>query len=244
MPLVINGSHTLGPAASGSGITTLPAYLASIGKNSFYARFVAGTNMFVNADLTGGAVALNGTVGSWQAEAANTSNFTAYWTQSTAGDRPHYAAANGINSLYSSSNNPSGAADQRHLVLTSTSALNGAYSIIVRLPILARDSRSPYSHNGTALYFGTSTGAGSLFAGIGAGGSTSADQITHCVRNTGGTTSGNALVCISQTGTGHNGVAPYLLKRSTQYSSSAISELWLTPQLTTNELDAAMTFVT
>ena len=231
-------------AGGSSGPTTLPYYLASIGKNSFYARFVAGTNMFVNSDLTGGAVALNGTVGSWQAEAANTSNFTAYWTQSTAGDRPHYAAANGINSLYSSSNNPAGAADQRHLVLTSTSALNGAYSMLVRLPILARDSRSPYSHNGTAFYFGTSTGAGSLFAAVSAGGSSAADQVIHSVRNTGGTTSGNALVCVSQTGTGHNGFAPYLLKRSTGYSSSAISELWLTPQLTAAELGAAMSYIT
>jgi hypothetical protein len=231
-------------AGGSSSIATLPQFLTSIGKDSFYARFYQGIGMYVNADKTGGAVALNGTVGSWEADPANTSNFTAYWTQSTTGDRPHYATANGINSLYSSSNNPSGAADQRHLILSSTTALNGNYSLLMRLPILARDNRTPYSHNGTQVYFGTSTGGGSLFSAVAAGGSTAADQVTHCVRNVAGTTSGNAIVCISQTGTGHNNTAPNLLKRSTAYSSSAISELWFTPLLTIAELDAAMTFIT
>jgi hypothetical protein len=51
------------------------------------------------------------------------------------------------------------------------------------------------------------------------------------------------MIGITQSGTGHNGTAPYLLRRSTQYSISAISEIWLMPALTANELDAAMTFV-
>lgn len=241
MPLVINGSHTLGPAASGSGITTLPAYLASIGKNSFYARFVAGTGMFVNSDLTGGAVALNGTVGSWQSEAANTSNFTAYFAQSASGDRPLYAAANSVNSLYASGN---ATGDSRHMDLNSTSALNGAYTVLVRHPLLARDSKAPYSHNNTQFYYSSSTGAGSFLAAVSAGGSSAADQAIHVVRNTPATTSGNCIVGVSQTGTGHNGFAPRLFRRSTAYSASAISELWFTPQLTAAELDAAMDFVT
>lgn len=243
MSLRIPGSTRLGPRSSGSSITTLPAYLASIGKNSWYARFVAGTNMFVNSDLTGGAVALNGIVGSWQAEAANTSNFTAYWSQSNAANRPHYATANSVNCLYSSTNNPAGVGDTRHLQLTSTTALNGAYSFLIRLPIYERDSRTPYSHN-NVFYFVSSSGAGSLFASVVASGFTAADQVPHVYRNTPGTSSGNLLMGMSQTGTGHNGTAPYVLRRSTTYSASAISELWLVPQLTANELDAAMTFVT
>lgn len=241
MPLVVNGSHVLGPAASGSGITTMPAYLASIGKNSWYARFVAGTNMFVNADLTGGAVALNGTVGSWQAEAANTSNFTAYFTQSASGDRPLYAAANGVNSLYASGN---ATGDSRHMDLNSTTTLNGNYTVIARHPLLARDSKSPYSHNGTAVYWGSAAGGGNLLAAVGANGTAVADQVTHVVRNFAGTSSGNCIIGVSQTGTGHNGFAPRLLRRSTSYSASAISEIWFMPVLTDVQLDAAMAFIT
>ncbi len=241
MPLVVNGSHVLGPAASGSGITTLPAYLASIGKNSFYARFVAGTNMFVNSDLTGGAVALNGTVGSWQAEAANTSNFTAYFTQSASGDRPLYAAANSVNSLYASGN---ASGDSRHMDLNSTSALNGAYTVLCRHPLLARDNRAPYSHNGSTFYWSSSTGGGSILSAVAAGGSSAADQCIWVLRNTPGTSTGNCLIGASQTGTGHNGTAPRLFRRTTAYSASAISELWFTPQLTAVELDAAMAFIT
>ncbi|CAB4162381.1 hypothetical protein UFOVP785_33 [uncultured Caudovirales phage] len=224
----------------GSSITTLPQYLASIGKNSFYARFVAGTNMFVNADLTGGAVALNGTVGSWQAEAANTSNFTAYFAQSASGDRPLYAAANGINSLYASGN---ATGDTRYMDLNSTTALNGNYTVIARHPLLARDSKTPFSHNGTAVYWVSAAGGGNMIAGIGANGVTAADQVTHVIRNVAGTSSGNCIIGVSQTGTGHNGFAPRLFRRTTAYSASAISELWFMPVLTDVQLDAAMAFI-
>lgn len=240
MPLVVNGAHVLGPAAS-SSIATLPAYLASIGKNSFYARFVAGTGMYVNSDKTGGAVALNGAVGSWEADPANTSNFTAYFAQSAGTDRPLYAAANGVNSLYALTN--STLSDSRYMELNSTSALNGAYTVLCRHPLLARDNRSPYSHNGTQVYWNSGTGAGSLFSAAGAAGTTAVDQIIWVVRNTAGTSSGNLVIGVSQTGTGHNGFAPRLLRRTSSYSASAISELWFMPQLTALELDAAMTFI-
>jgi len=228
-------------AGGGSSITTLPQYLTSIGKDSFYARFAAGIGMYVNSDKTGGAVALNGTVGSWEADPANTSNFTAYFTQSASGDRPLYAAANSINSLYASGN---ATGDSRHMDLNSTSILNGAYSVLVRHPLLARDSKAPYSHNGTAFYWSTSTGAGSILSAISAGGSSAADQCNWVLRNTPGTSSGNCIIGASQTGTGHNGTAPRLFRRTTAYSASAISELWVTPQLTAVELDAATTFIT
>ena len=245
MPLIVPGSMQIGPRPSGSSApATLPEYLASIGKNSWYARFVAGTNMWTGATLNGSAASLNGNVGSWGVDSSNTSNFSAYWTQSTGGNQPYYRAANGINSLYAVENNPSGAAETRHLQLSSTTALNGDYTVIVRHPILARDSRTPYSHNATAFYWTTSTGSGQFLSGMGAGGSTSADQIIWVTRNTPGSSSGNCIIGISQTGTGHNNNAPYLLRRSTTYSSSAISEIWFTPQLTVTELDAAMTFIT
>lgn len=237
------GAAKVGGRPTGA-ISTLPAYLASIGKNSWYARFVAGTAMWTNNNLTGSAVSLNGNVGSWGVDSSNTSNFTAYWTQTFVGNYPVYATANDVNSLYTSSNDPLGAGDTRHLQLSSTTVLNGAYTVIMRHPILARDTRTPYSHNNTSVYWGTSNGGGSILAGIGASGTTVADQVIWVLRNAPGTSSGNCIIGVSTTTTGHNGFAPYLLRRGSSYSSSAISEIWFTPQLTAAELDAAMTFVT
>lgn len=224
-----------------SSPATLPAYLASIGKNSFYARFVAGTNMWTGSALNGSAATLNGNVGSWGVDSANTSNFSAYWTQASAADQPYYQAANGVNSLYAPTN--AGAGDSRHMQLSSTTALNGTYSLLIRVPYMARDNRWIYSHN--TAHFGVSslTGSNSLFTAT-SNNSAVMDQIACVVRNTAGTSSGNALIGITQSGTGHNNSAPYLLRRSSQYSSSGISEIWLMPALTAAELDAAMTFVT
>lgn len=241
--LIVNGAMTLGAAPTAS-VSTLPAYLSSIGKNSWYARFAPGTNMWTSSGLTGSAVSLNGNLGSWGPDSSNTSNFTAYWNQATVSNYPVYAAANGINSLYSSSNNPAGAGDTRHLQLSSTTALNGAYTVIVRMPLIERDGRSPFSHNSSSVYFISGSGSSQLLSAIGASGTTVPDQIIHVVRNTPGTSIGNCTVGISQTGTAHNGTAPYLLRRSTTYSASAISDLWFTPQLTASELYTAMTFIT
>lgn len=226
--------------AGSSAPSTLPAYLASIGKNSWYARFIAGTNMWTGATLNGSAASLNGTVGSWGVDSGNTSNFSAYWTQASAADQPYYQAANGVNSLYAPTN--AGAGDSRHMQLSSTTALNGAYSLLIRVPYMARDNRWFYSHNGAHFGVSSLTGSNNLFTAT-SNNSAVMDQITCAVRNAAGTSSGNALIGITQSGTGHNNSAPYLLKRSSQYSSSGISEIWLMPALTANEIDAAMTFV-
>jgi hypothetical protein len=234
------------PAAA---VTTMPDYLASIGKNSWYARFAAGVNMWSGATLNGTAATIvvppanagNGNVGSWGSDPANTLNFTAYWAYSGGlSNCPYYAVSNGINSLVGTGNDNG---DARYLDLNSTTALNGNYSILVRHPVLARDNRTPYSHNGTAVYWGTSTGAGSILAGVGANGTTAADQVTWVLRNAPGTSSGNCIIGVSQTGTGHTGFAPRLFRRTTSYSITSISEIWLMPLLTAPELDGAMTYL-
>lgn len=235
MPILTPGMTTLGPAG-GSSITTLPAYLASIGKNSFYARFVAGTNMYVNADKTGGSPTLDsGTVGSWDYDAANTSNWSAYWSQSNAADRPRYMTAGGVASI-------AGNADSHHIDLNSTTALNGTYSVLIKYTLLARDSRALFSHNVTACHISSSAGSAQLFS-IAANGASVADQIIQVSRNSPGTSSGKGIVGVTQNGTGHNGTAPRLFRRSSTYSNSAISEIWFMPALNAEELDDAMTFI-
>ena len=244
MPLIVPGSMQIGPRPSGSSApSTLPAYLTSIGKDSFYARFVAGTNMYVNSDKTGGAVSIDNLVGSWDYDAANTSNWSAYWTQATSGNRPYYKTAGGVNSLYAPSNDTATDADTRHMQLSSTSQLNGTYSIFVKCPLLARDTRAVFSHNISQCAILSSSGSSQLLT-LFSNNSSTADQLINVVRNSPGTSSGVTLIGLSQTGTGHNGVAPYLLRRTSNYSWSAISEIWFTPQLTAAELDAAMTFIT
>jgi hypothetical protein len=240
--LIINGSHVLGPAPSGGGgPATLPEYLTSIGKDSWYAQFLAGTEMYVNNNKTGGAVSLNGTVGSWAPNPANTSNFTAYWVGPGGASNPQYAASNGINSLVGIDNDTG---ETKYMDLSSTTALNGAYTVIARHPFLARDIRAPYSHNTSSVYWAAGSGATNLLGAIGVAGTTSPDQIIHVVRNTPATSGGNAIIGVSQTGTAHNNTAPRLLRRSSGYSVTSISELWFVPQLTANELDAAMAFIT
>jgi hypothetical protein len=228
-------------AAPTAAISSLPAYLTSIGKDSWYAQFLAGTEMYVNNNKTGGAVSLDGTVGSWAPNPENTSGFTAYFAQASLVDRPLYAAANGVNSLYAAGN---ASGDARHMELSSATALNGAYTVICRHPLLARESKTPYSHNTNNVMWVTSTNGQPLFASIAASGQSTADQIIHVIRNTPATTAGDCLIGLSQTSTTHNGFAPRLLRRSTGYSASAIRELWFTPQLTAVELYAAMTFIT
>ena len=239
---------TLGPAPV-AAIATLPAYLASIGKNSWYARFVAGTNMWTGQTLNGSASTIvtppanagSGNVGSWGPDSANTSNFTAYWSTGVgASTYPYYAVSNGINSLVATGNDNG---DARYMDLTSTSALNGAYTVIVRHPFLARDSKTPYSHNGTAIYWATSTGAGSIFSAVSASGTNASDQVIWVLRNTPATSGGNCVFGLSTTTTGHNGFAPRLFRRTTNYSVTSFSELWFTPQLTAVELNAAMAFI-
>lgn len=243
MAILTSGAIVLGPTGGGSsGPASVPEYLESIGKDSWYARFVAGTNMYVNADKTGGAVSLDDTVGSWDYDSANSSNWSAYWTQSNSPDRPYYKAAGGVNSLYAPTNSTALDSDSRHMQLSSTTQLNGEYSILIKFPLLARDGRSIYSHNGTHVYIAASSGSSQLLT-LSANNSTVADQLTSVTRNSPGTSSGVTLVGLTQTGTGHNNAAPYLLRRSSQYSWSAISEIWFTPQLTAAELDGAMTFI-
>ena len=231
--MAIGVDGRIGVVSGGGAIMTIPPLLASFGKSSWYAQFLIGTETYVNADKTGGAVSVGGNIGSVGANPANTSNFTAYFTSSGGvTNQPYLATQSGTNVVVGTGND---VGDTRYLLLNSTTALNGAYSVVVKLPFLSRDARSFYSHNNVQVDMRPAGNTQISIITTSASG-TNSDQTIQCVKSSPGTSSGIATFGVTQSGTGHNGFAPYLLRRSTAYSMSKISEVWLMPALTADEL--------
>jgi len=89
MPIEMAGALRLGPRPTGSAApTTLVEYLESIGKDSWYSIFEAGTGMFQNSNGTG-SVASGDPVGCWVA--AYQVGATFKFHQPTSGSRPTYS---------------------------------------------------------------------------------------------------------------------------------------------------------
>jgi hypothetical protein len=240
---------SLGSIYAGGGSSapaTLPEYLASIGKDSWYATFEVGTDLWTGTNGTGSNITLDSStnVGSWVSQAANTKNFSAYWTTSGgATQQPFYKTLNGRPAIVGTGNSD-GTGDQRYMLLSSATALNGPYSALFKVAHLYRDNKSFYSHNGTAVYMQSSSGGGSLLGGLGANAVTVADQITHVGKNAPGASSGICVFGISQPHvSAHNGFAPYLCRRLSTYGQTAISKVCFTPLLAADELDVAMTYL-
>ena len=140
----------IGPRPAG-GPTTLPAYLTSIGKASFYGIFKPGVNCFANSDGSGGAVATGGAVGCWVAEQAV--NWTAKWIQATAASRP----------LYSTTLSPlgptiSGNGTSWTMSLDSATALNQDCTILMSVETLNM-AGYVFTQNGDAWSLYTNVGA-------------------------------------------------------------------------------------
>jgi hypothetical protein len=123
MPLLIPTSAVLGPRPTG-GPATLPAYLVSIAKDSFYGIYTPGQNMAPNSDGSGGAVADGGAVGSWSTSEALNWNWK--FIQASAAARPAYGAT--ISPL-----GPAiyGNGTSQWMKLNSDTALNGGYTVLM-----------------------------------------------------------------------------------------------------------------
>lgn len=137
--LVINGSHVLGPSPS-SGSLTLAAYLASIGKNSSWGLWEAGTNMAANSDGTG---TVTTDVGKWSKSAG--AGLSAEWIQPTSGQRMLYSASvQGSPAIYGESDTNS-----RGMYLDSNTPVSSNYTIVMRVNCIQETTSNMYSfsHN-------------------------------------------------------------------------------------------------
>ena len=145
--LIVPGSLVIGPKpVASSAPATLVDYLTSIGKASWYGRYLASYGLAPNSDGTGGTVALNGAVGCWAP--VQQVGFDHKWIQTVTGNRPAYVLSDSVASI-------TGNGANARMSLSSTTALDGMlYTILISAQI-ANDAGYPFSHNltGNALQF-------------------------------------------------------------------------------------------
>lgn len=232
MPLLIDGSLQIGPRGAAS-ITTVPEYLASISKNSWYIGYVAGSGMASNSDGSG-TVSDGGAVGKWSPIYYTSGLDTVAFTQATSGNRPAYGASrNGLPGIY-------GDASAWHMNLNSTTQLNGSYTVLIKAWTVL-ETAHVYSHNSNGVAWSTATTTQDQFIV-----NSVQTQVSKSVFYTPvPSTTQVANVGWSTTGTAHNGFAPRILMRTsgTAPSSSTIHTLWLVPVLTASEIRGALAFL-
>ncbi len=231
LSLQIAGAVRIGPLAA-SVPATMVAYLTSIGKASFYARFLAGQGMTANSDGSGGSPADGAAVGCWSAYQAN--NFTAKFIQATSASRPAYGASrNGKPGIY-------GNASSWFLTLNSTTANNQSFTLLAS-GWTASENATWISQNNNALRAVTGTTAmDGLF--VGGAVSNAAPQATR--KSLSG--AGNAVrLGVTTTSAAHYHQTMNLFRRSTgvEYSSSTLHELWIVPPLSADEIAQALGYL-
>lgn len=233
MPLLLPGSLILGPR-SATVPTTMVGYLASLGKNSFYARFLAGQSMTVNSDGTGGAVADGGAVGKWSAYQYN--NYAASFIQSTSASRPAYGASrDGKPGIF-------GNASSWFMSLDSTTANNQSFTLLASGWMVA-EAASWVSQNSNNFAVKTvSSLTGPDIAYIGAFPTNTAPQVW---RKSASGANNSLRMGITTTSATHYNSVMNLLRRTTgnEYSSSTLHELWIVPPLTVGEIAKALDYL-
>jgi hypothetical protein len=238
MPLYLPGSVVLGPRGSGtSPPSSLTAYLASIGKASWYGGYLAGVNMTSSGAGSGTTVTTNGaSVGSWLPN-KTAGGWTALFSQGSGPKKPLFGTnQNGKPGIY-------GDGYDFFLSLNSTTALNLPHSVLISASTL-QDSGCLYSHNARTLAYvnGVSTDVDpSLYSGA-----VRNNQVPKALLSTPTTsTTASIKVGISSIGTAFYNTAPNLFRQSdaTAYTASTIHELWFVPQLTPAEMGVALTYL-
>jgi len=234
MPLHLPGSLILGPrAASAAAPATLIAYLTSIGKDSFYARFLAGEAMTVNSDGSGGAVADGGAVGRWSA--FQSSNYTARFAQATAAARPGYGASrDGKPGIF-------GNVSSWFMALDSTTANNQSFTLLASgWMVMQNASWVSQQSQGIAIKTASGNGADTAFM------NGAINNTTPQVWRKSLSGDNNSLrMGVTITSSGHHNAAMNLWRRSTatEHSSSTLHELWFVPVLTVSEIAAALNYL-
>lgn len=231
MPLVIPGSTQIGPHAAAPP-ATLVDYLVSIGKSSWYGRFLASSGLAPNSDGSGGAVADGGAVGCWAAIQA--ASFSAKFTQATSASRPAYGASrDGKAGIY-------GNGSSWFMSLDSTTALNGSFSLLFS-GWFVNESASVVSQNSLNLALRTASNIADQIYVTGVQAISAQQSWQRGLSGANNHVRGG----FTTTGTGHNGNSMNLLRRSTasEYSTSTLYEIAMCPALTHEELSRAISYL-
>jgi len=235
--LVVNRSLVLGPSASGGSISTLAAYLTSIGKNSFYGGFRAGLGMYSTADNSS-PVTDGQNVRRWVAN-WTAGGFAAEFTQGSSPKRPVYGASrNGQPGIY-------GDGSGWTMALNSITALNRTYTLLVSSWATFATNGNIYSHSNNQVQLRSPSSLSNdplTFAATASGSSVSKAVETTPVS---GTTAVIRAGLVSSGTTFYN-TAPFLFANSgdTNYSASTIHEIWLIgAALTPREISNALQYL-
>ncbi len=236
MPILIPDSLQIGPRAAGSP-STLTDYLTSIGKAGSFSRFLASSGLAPNSDGSGGAVADGGAVGYWTP--IQQAGLNIKFIQATSANRPAYGASrDGTPGVY-------GNASSWWLALDSTTAMNGAHSLLIS-GLLPAEAATPYSANITQFALTTiTTGAEPILF---TNSQLLGNQLPHVWRKEwkSGVSANRVRFGVAVSGTAHNNNAPNILRRSnnTNFSSGTIFEIVLIgAPLTAAELDQAVQYL-
>ena len=241
MPTIRAGSRFIGPRSAGgsSAPSDLPAYLASIGKASFYGGYRGGLNMWGSADtsspVTGSGQTVRRWVPNWTA-----GGFSAEWTQSNSPKRPTYGSSrNGKPGIY-------GDGSGWLFTLNSITALNLPYTVLMSAWATFEANGTLYSHsdrqvqlrvpigltNDPITYVVTASGSSNAKAVE----TTPVDSTTAAIR-----------AGLVSSGSAYYGTAPTLFMNSNgtaNPTSSTIHECWLIgAALTPREISTALQYL-
>ncbi len=238
MPLYLPGAVTLGPRSSGTSVpSTLVAYLASIGKDSWYGGFLAGVNMTSSSAGGGSAVSTNGaSLGSWLPN-YSAGGWNALFSQGSSPKKPAFGTnQNGKPGIF-------GDGSDQFFTLNSTTALNLPHSVLISA-WTPQSSGCLYSHNVKTIAYLTGSGT-DMDPSIYSGGLRN-NQVPKLLQSTPSTsTTASIKVGISSVGSAFYNTAPNLFRQSDNslFTASTIHELWFVPQLTPAELAMALTYL-
>lgn len=238
MPLYLHGSALLGPRSSGtSAPSSLLAYLASIGKASWYGGYLAGVNMFSSTNGAGSAVTTNGTnIGSWLPN-NSAGGWASAFNQGSSPKKPLYETSlNGKPGIH-------GDGSDMYFSLSSTLPLNLAHTVLISA-WTSQDSGCLYSHNARTIAYingASADGDPNVYSG-----GVRNNQVAKALISTPATsTTASIKVGISSTGSAFYNTSLNLFRQSdaTTYTNSTIYELWFVPWLTPSEMNVALTYL-
>ena len=240
MPLIVPGSMQIGPRPSGSSApATLPEYLASIGKGSWYGGFRAGLQQFSDFDNLVPVTADGASVRNWLAN-WSAGGFSASWGQSTGSRRPAYGTSrNGKPGIY-------GDGTDWYMTLNSPTALDRTHTVLLSTWTSVFVYGRFYSHgaNNSSFQCPNNTTTQPTFLINGTTGGVTQNTVLEQTAVSGST---SAHRCgWSTVGTGFYGSAPTLFRSTAGivYTANTIHEIWLIgAELTPREISAALSYL-